>query len=276
MLKVEGITKNYPGYAMSCSFEVKPGYITGFVGRNGAGKSTAFKAVLGLISIEEGKITLFGKSHTEITASDKERIGAVLSDSGFSSYLGIKDICHILKGSYRHFEEKKFLDGCRRFRLPADKKLKDFSTGMKAKLKLLAALSHKADFLLLDEPTAGLDVEAREEMLGCLRDYMDDGRAILISSHISTDLEKLCDDIYLIHNGRIMLHEDTDVLLSDYALLKVDEEQYRRLDKEYILYSKCENGVYRCFTSQKKFYMENYPQIVIESGKIDDLVLTVE
>ena len=126
----------------------------------------------------------------------------------------------------------------------------------------------------MDEPTAGLDVVARDELLDMLRTFMeqDEQRSILISSHISSDLETMCDDLYMIHEGRIILHEDTDVLLSDYALLKVNEEQYRRLDTQYLLCSRKESYGYSCLTNQKQFYLENYPEIAIEKGSIDNVV----
>ena len=145
---------------------------------------------------------------------------------------------------------------------------------MKAKLKVLVAISHNARLLLLDEPTAGLDVIARDELLDLLRSFMeqDEERSILISSHISGDLESLCDDLYMIHDGKIVLHEDTDVLLSDYALLKVNTEQYETLEKQYILKVKKESFGYCCLTDQKQFYLDNYPQIVIENGTIDNVI----
>ena len=145
---------------------------------------------------------------------------------------------------------------------------------MKAKLKVLVAVSHRAKLLIMDEPTAGLDVIARDELLEMLREFMekDESLSILISSHISSDLESLCDDLYMIHQGRIILHEDTDVLLSDYALLKVDDQQYSMLDKQFILRSKRETYGYSCLTNQKQYYMENYPKIVVEKGSIDELI----
>ena len=160
------------------------------------------------------------------------------------------------------------------FELPKNKKIKEFSTGMKAKLKVIVAMSHQAKLLILDEPTAGLDVIARDELLDMMRDYMaeDDQRSILISSHISSDLETICDDFYMIHNGHVIMHEDTDVLLSDYALLKVDFKQFEQLDKDYILKSKKESYGYSCLTNQKQYYKENYPDIVIENGHIDDVM----
>lgn len=143
---------------------------------------------------------------------------------------------------------------------------------MKAKLKVLIAISHEAPLLVLDEPTAGLDVIARDEILDLLRDYMEEeGRGILISSHISSDLESICDDIYMIHDGRILFHEDTDVILSDYGILKVEDEMYESLEKEFILCVKEESYGYCCLTSKRQFYEENYPAVIAEKCGIDEI-----
>lgn len=274
MLKIEHMKKNYNNFSLDCSMKVMPGCVTGLIGQNGAGKSTTFKAILGLISIEDGQVTILGKDLKSFTAKDKEKLGVVLSDSGFSGYLTIKDIISILKNSYDDFDYTFFKEQAEKFCLPFDKKIKDFSRGMKAKLKVLVAVSHNANLLILDEPTAGLDVIARDGLLEMLRDYMekDENHSILISSHISSDLESLCDDIYMIHEGKIILHEDTDVLLGDYALLKVDEEQYKAFDKQFILRSKSESFGYSCLTNQKQYYLENYPKIAIEKGTIDSVI----
>lgn len=175
---------------------------------------------------------------------------------------------------YTKFDKSFFIEQVQRFQLPLDKRIKDFSTGMKAKLKVLVAISHNAKLLVLDEPTAGLDVIARDELLEMLREFMekDEERSILISSHISSDLETLCDDLYMIHDGKIILHEDTDVLLSHYALLKVDNQQYDELDKQFILCSKKEVYGYSCLTNQKQYFMENYPKIAIEKGTVDEVI----
>lgn len=275
MLKIENLQKNYDRFHLDCSLEVMPGCITGLIGQNGAGKSTTFKAALGLISADGGSIRIFGKDVRDLSKKDKEKIGVVLSDSGFSGYLSIKDIVPIMENMYDEFEKAYFLEQCEHFGLPIDKKIKEFSTGMKAKLKTLAAITHGATLLILDEPTAGLDVVARDELLQLLREYMekDEQNSILISSHISTDLEGLCDDLYMIHEGHMILHEDTDVLLSDYAVLKVREDQLARLDKQYILKAKKEAFGYSCLTNQKQFYMDNYPELTIEKGSIDELIM---
>lgn len=275
MLEIKNINKHYDHFTLDCSMEIKPGFITGLIGQNGSGKSTTFKAVLGLITIDSGSITIFDKNISELTAHDKQNIGVVLADSGFSGYLSIKDIIPVLSNLYDKFDKQKFLRQCQKLNLPLNKKIKEFSTGMKAKLKVIVACSHQAKLLILDEPTSGLDVLARDDILDLLRDYIseDETRSILISSHISKDLESLCDDLYMIDDGKIIMHEQTDLLLSDYAILKINEAQFKSLDSKYILKYKSENYGYQCLTNQKQFYLDNYPGIVIENGNIDDLIL---
>ena len=262
MLKIDNLKKRYDSFELDCSLQVKPGYITGLIGQNGAGKSTTFKAILGLINFDSGKITIFNKDIKDITILDKQKLGIVLSDSGFSGYLRIIDIIPVLSNLYNKFDKEFFIEQCHRLALPMNK------------VNMLVASSHDTERLMLDEPTAGLDVMARKEVLEMLREYMekDDKRAILISSHISSDLENLCDDLYMIDNGKIIFHEDSDVLLSNYALLKVDDKQFNQLDKQYILRYKKEGFGYSCLTNQRQFYMENYPNIVIEKGNIDELI----
>lgn len=277
MLKITDVKKDYGTFTLNCSMEVQPGMITGLIGANGAGKSTTFKAALGLIDIDGGEITMFGKDIYDLTTKDKEKIGVVLSDSGFSEYLTIKDVASIMRGMYGEFSTEDFLNQCKKFNLPLKKKIKEFSTGMRAKLKLLAAMSHGAELLILDEPTAGLDVVARQELLELLQDYLEQGekRSVLLSSHISGDLEMFCDDIYMIHEGNIILHEETDVLLDEYGVIKVDDEQYQKLDQKYLLRQKKESYGYRLLTNQRRFYQENNPELIVEKGSIDDVILMI-
>jgi len=277
MLEIKGVKKSYGEFQLDCSLNVEKGRITGLVGENGAGKSTVFKAVLGLISYDGGEIKILGKTPQELSEKEKEKeqMGVVLAEAGFSGYLKGKDVKAVLAKLYPKFEEEKFLQMCERYQIPLDKFLKEYSTGMKAKLNLIIALTHQADFLMLDEPTAGLDVGAREGMLDILRTYMEEEpeRSILISSHISSDLEHLCDDIYVIHKGKIVLHEEMDRILEKYAMLKVSEEQYQALDKNYILKERKENFGIACLTNEKQYYTENYPEIVVESGSLDQVIL---
>ena len=274
MLRLENVKKQYKEFTLDCSMEVKSGAVTGLIGTNGAGKSTTFKAILGLIHTDDGEITVFGKPVKELDMIDRANIGVALADSGFSGYLTINDLLPVLANLYKEFQRDEFVKMCEQFNLPMKKKIKEFSTGMKRKLHVIAAISHNAKLLILDEPTAGMDVIARDELLGLLREYMEvDGRSILISSHISSDLEGFCDDIYMIDQGKIIFHEETDVLLDEYALLKVTEEQFEKLDKDYILRHKKESFGYSCLTNEKQFYQENYPEIAIEKGSIDELMM---
>ena len=213
---------------------------------------------------------MLGKPERELQESDRQELGVVLSDAGFSEYLQVKDVIDVMKSMYPNFEKDCFISRCEQFQIPLDKKIKEFSTGMKAKLKVLLALSHDAKFLIMDEPTAGLDVAAREDVLDLLREYMEEKeeRAILISSHISSDLEGLCDDLYMIHNGKIVLHEETDVLLGEYAVLKVDEEQYQTLDKQYILSRKKEAFGYQLLTRMKGMLVKDFCILKLQKNAV--------
>ena len=275
MVEIDKLVKQYGDVCLDISLEIPDGVITGVIGKNGAGKSTMIRSILGLIKPTSGQVKVFDKDVNLLTKSDKYDIGVAMAESGFSMYLSAKDIAGILKKMYPRFNEDFFMDKCKQLGLPMDKKIKDYSTGMKAKLRVLVATSHEARLLILDEPTAGLDVEARNEILDMLRQYMteDESRSIIISSHISSDLEGLCDDIYLIHNGKLLLHEEIDNIMSSYALVKVDECDYDAIDKTYFLTSKKESFGYVCLTNQKQYYIENYPKVVVENGSIDELIL---
>lgn len=270
MVKLDQVKKQYNDFCLNCSIEIPKGQVTGVIGRNGAGKTTMFKAILGLIKIDGGNVKLFEKDVHELTVQEKQKIGAVLADSGFCGYLSIKDYVPMLAAMYSDFSKEKFVSECERMQLPIKKKIKDFSSGMKRKLQILTAMSHNADLLVLDEPTVGLDVIVRDEILEMLQDYMKtEEKSIIISSHISSDLEGICDDIYMIDKGNIVMHEDTDVILGNYGLIKVTRGQFEKLDKTYLINSFEADFGYNCITNQKQFYLENYSDIVIENGSLD-------
>lgn len=275
MVSILNLKKNYGDFSLDITMDILKGRITGLIGKNGAGKSTAIKAIIGLLSPDGGSIKVFGKNPMELKPEDKKDIGVALADSGFSGYLTISDIAKILDKMYDDFDKDIFLKKCNRCGLKQDKQIQKFSTGMKAKLRVLVALSHNANLLIMDEPTAGMDIEARIEIMDIIREYMaeKEERSVLITSHIATDLEGLCDDVYLIDNGKIVLHEDTDVILSDYAVMKIEEKDIGKIDQSFILSRKSEYFGYRCLTNQKQYYIENYPGIVIEKCGIDDLIL---
>lgn len=263
MININHLKKSYGSFTLECSLKVPKGMITGIIGMNGAGKTTLFKSILGINSIDEGNIEI----------PDKQDIGVVLADAFFSEFFTIKDIISILEVSYQRFEKNLFLQYCHQFELPLDKPIKTFSTGMLAKLKIIVSMTHHASLLILDEPTLGLDIIARESILELLRDYIEKEEcSILISSHISSDLEELCDDIYVIDQGHIILHEEMDRILSNYGLIKVSKEDYEALDKNYITALLKEPYGYLLLTDQKQFYLDNYPHIVIENNHLDQMI----
>ena len=274
MIKINQLKKSYPDFDLNVSMNIKKGLVTGLIGKNGSGKSTIYKSILDLIQIDDGSITILNKDKDDLSIEDKNKIGIVLSDSFYSSYLTIKDLKKILKASYLSFDDSYFTSKVNLYQLPWDKQIRSFSFGMKSKLKIICALSHNAQLLLLDEPTLGLDVIARDEILDLLREFMekDENHTILISSHISNDLEHLCDYVYMIDDGNILLEEEMDALLSCYGILKVDNKQMTEMDLSYILRKKKEVFGYTLLTNQKQFYLENYPDIAIEKGSIDQII----
>lgn len=275
MIIMDDVVVEYPKFTLNVSLQLQPGQISGIVGENGAGKSTTFKTILGLVENSKGSVQVFGKDNRKINRKDRENIGVTLSESFFSSMFTVNDIKKVQKACYPAFQEAFFDDLCQRLDVPVDMKVKEFSTGMKAKIKVISAITHSADLLLLDEPTAGLDVGARTQILELLQEYLDEdeNRSIFISSHILTDLQTLCDDLYFIHKGKIILHEDTDVLLDYYGILSVTEKEYQQLDKDYFIRVHREAFGYKILTKERNYYQDNYPNIVVEKPTIDEITL---
>ena len=207
LAELKGIKKSYGAFQLDVTMQLEEGRITGVVGKNGAGKSTTFKAMLGLIHTEGGTMRLLGQDGPIDSPKRKQQVGVVLSGSTFCGALTGKQVCGIMESLYDAFDRNWFQEQCRRLAIPLDRKITEFSTGMRAKLKVLLALSYKARLLILDEPTAGLDVVARETILDLLRSYMEqEGRGILISSHILSELADLCTSIGVI-NGGVMVQQ---------------------------------------------------------------------
>ena len=273
LVQLEHVRKKYGSFTLELNMQIPENQIIGLIGANGAGKSTTFKLILGIIRPDQGNVEIFGRNVAELGAEEKQEIGAVFSDSGFSEYLKVQQLIPAMKRFYPDFLEEEFCERCEKFQIPLNKQIKEFSTGMKAKLNVLLALSHDSRLLILDEPTAGLDVVAREELLDLLREYMETPRrSIVISSHISGDLEHFCDDLYMIHEGKIVLHEETDRILEEYGFLKMSEKEYKELDKEYLLRVRKESFGYSALTNQRAYYLENYPMIVNEKGSVDEVL----
>ena len=238
--EIINLNKAYKGFALkNINLSLPKGYIMGFVGANGAGKSTTMGCLLGMIKPDSGSIKIFDKDIKNITAADKEKIGIVMDGCPFAEVLNIKDIRRIVSSIYRTFDKAKFDSLVSRFGLPENKPVKDFSTGMRAKLNIAVALSHNAQLLVLDEATSGLDPVVRDEILDILQDFVcDEEHSILISSHITSDLEKICDYIAFIRNGQIVFVENKDDLKEKYALIHCTKQQFESVDTAAVVGAK--------------------------------------
>ncbi len=232
-IEIKNLTKKFKGFALdNVSISLPTGCIMGLIGENGAGKSTVIKSILGIIHPDGGEINIFGK---EPTAEMKNDIGVVLDEIGIPMQFNIKNVDSIMKNVFTNWNSDVFYDYIKKFNLPDKKAFKTFSKGMKMKLGIAVALSHDAKLLILDEPTSGLDPLVRDEIIDIFNDFTrNETHSILISSHIVSDLEKICDYITFIHNGKITLCEEKDILLEKYGFINTSEEVLAGLDKSAV------------------------------------------
>lgn len=236
-VEVKELTKKFKGFTLDhVSFSLPAGCIMGLVGENGAGKSTTLKLLLNMIQKDGGRITILGKDEKNI---DKNEIGVVFDECRFHESFTAKDINQVLKSIFQRWNEQQFFDYLNRFEVPSNKKLKEFSRGMKMKISIAAAVSHDAKLLLLDEPTSTLDPVVRDEMLDIFYDFIsDEQHSIIISSHIVSDLEKVCDYIAFMHKGKMILCEEKDRLLQECRLAQMSEAEFSAIDKDEIIGSR--------------------------------------
>ena len=235
-IEVRGLVKTYKDFKLDhVDLTLPGGCILGLIGENGAGKSTLIKCLLGIIFKNEGTIHILGRDADKELADIKEDIGVVLDEVGIPDTFKYKHINSIMKNTFKNWDEKQFDEYMDKFSLPRDKKFKDFSRGMKMKMGIAIALSHKAKLLILDEATNGLDPVIRDEVTDIFYEFTrDEDHSILISSHIVSDLEKLCDYISFIHKGQVLLNEEKDVLLEQFAILSCTEAELAELDQSAI------------------------------------------
>lgn len=273
-VEVQGLTKRYPGFTLDhVSFAVPSGSIVGFIGENGAGKSTTMKAVLNLIRRDEGSVRLLGKEDGAEYPEIKEQIGVVFDESYFPDNLKIRDVDRIMRSIFRSWESGKFLDYCRRFGLPEKKIVKTFSRGMKMKLSIAAALSHQTKLLIMDEATSGLDPVVRNEILDLFQEFVqEEDHTVFLSSHITSDIERIADYILLIHKGRILLFEDKDMLLYEYGVARCSREQAQNLDKALIVGVRRSQFETEVLVRNRKAVKEQ-PDLVVDRASLEDILL---
>ncbi len=272
-IKIENLSKKYEDFELKdVSFNVPCGSIVGLIGENGVGKSTTIKAILDLTEKESGVVEILGSA--TLDKETKEHIGVVFEGNNFPEELNAKELNNVLKNIYKYWNEEKFYGLLYDFKLPIQKKIKDYSRGMKMKLAILVALSHGTKLLILDEATNGLDPIIREEILDILLDFIqDETHTVLCSSHITSDLEKIADYIVFIKNGTVFLNASKDELIYEYGILKCKKEDFDKIDKEDIItYIKREN-IYEILIYNKKEKKNKYKDLNIDKVSLDDIML---
>ena len=239
-LEIKNVSKSFSGFCLdNISLTLPSGCIMGLIGENGAGKSTTIKLILDMLHKDSGTITILGKDNDKNISLIKEDIGVVMDEVGMPECLTAKQVGNVMKHTFRNWNEAEYARLLQKLSLPDNKPFKDFSRGMKMKLGIAVAMSHGAKLLLLDEPTSGLDPVVRDEVVDMFYDFTrDESHSILISSHIVSDLEKLCDYVAFLHKGNLLLCEEKDVLLSEYGIIHCTVEQLSAIDKKVIKYKK--------------------------------------
>ena len=237
-IELKGLIKEYPGFRLgSLDLTLPSGSIMGLVGENGAGKSTTIKLIMNAIKRDAGSVSVLGVDNQSRAFSGiKEDIGVVLDEAYYPEVLNSRDVGCVMAKTYRHWEPDTYENYLQRFGLPQDKAFRDYSRGMKMKLAIAVALSHQAKLLILDEATSGLDPMVRDEILDIFNEYTrQEDRSILLSSHIVSDLEKICDYIAFLHKGQLLLCEEKERLLEEYALVRLSRERLADLPENSVV-----------------------------------------
>ena len=275
VLEIKNLCKNYKGFTLKkINIELPKGMIMGLIGENGAGKSTTIKAILNVIYPDCGEITIFGMSNQQNEKQIKEDIGVVLDDSFLSEYLNPNDLNQIMKNMYKNWDEKLYFQYIEDFKLPKNQIAKEYSSGMKMKLKIAVALSHHPKLLILDEPTSGLDPVARNEILDIFQDFIqDEEHSILVSSHITSDLEHIADYITFIHQGEIVLSKTRDELLEKYGIVKCSKEDFEKIDKTDFVRYKKNRYEYDILIENKSEFRQKYKALIIDKPSLEDIML---
>lgn len=231
-LEIRDLCKSYPGFSLqNLTLTLPQGCIMGLIGKNGAGKSTTIRLILEMAQKDSGSIRILGKDNTENISLAKEDIGVVLDEVGFPECLTAQQVGNIMKNTYRNWDMDVYKKYMKELALPENKEFKEFSRGMKMKLGIAMALSHNPKILILDEATSGLDPVIRDEVLDIFSEFTrDENHAVLMSSHIVSDLEKICDYIAFLHKGRLLLCEEKDRIMEEYGILRCSADQLAELD----------------------------------------------
>ena len=272
-LTVSGLTKTYQDFVLDrVSFSVPSGSIVGLIGENGAGKSTTINAALGLIQKEAGHVSILGREGLD--SGTKEEIGVVFDGSNYPEILSPRRLNAVMKNIYRSWDETAYFRLLKRFSLPPEKRIKQFSKGMKMKLAISVALSHHSKLLILDEATSGLDPVIRDDILDMLLDFVqDEDHSILVSSHITSDLEKIADYIVFIHEGRVVFSKPKDELMEQYGIIKCGAAQFDALEKTDVIAYRKMDYEWQVLVAGREKIQKKYPRAMVVPAAIDEIML---
>lgn len=271
-IEIRGLCKHYKGFSLdNLNLDLPYGCVLGLVGENGAGKSTTIRLIMDALERDGGTISVLGEDNRSKEFLDlKEDIGVVLDETFVPEVISAKQLGKVMAGTYKNWDQSAYDGWVKRFELPPDKKFKDYSRGMTMKLGIAAALSHHPRLLLLDEATGGLDPMVREELLEVFADFAaEDGHAVLLSSHIVSDLERICDYIAFLHKGKLVLCEEKDVLLDKYGILKCSKEQLSNIPEEAIHGKRI--GTYGVEALVEREFMPR--DAVVDRASLEDIIL---
>ena len=273
-IEVRGLCKHYRDFSLrDVSFTVPGGSIMGFIGENGAGKTTTIKSILGLLHTDGGSISVLGRDPVTDRRAIGQDIGVVLDGSFFYEGMRAKDISAVMSRLHSRWDKESFASYCKRFALPMEKPFKEFSKGMRAKLALTTALAHHPKLLVLDEATSGLDPVVRSEMLDLFLEFIqDEEHSILLSSHITSDLEKVADYITFIHAGKIVFSKTKDDILEQYGVVKCEKARAAALDGALFLGRRVSNFDAELLVDNRPEVARLYPGILTEQATIDDIM----
>ena len=274
ILEVKNLCKKYNQFELkNVNLTLPKGMIMGLIGENGAGKTTTIKSILNLTN-STGEINIFGLNVKKYDKKIKEDIGVVLNENFFSEYLNPKDINKIMKNIYKNWDEKLYFKYLEDFKLPQNKISKEFSSGMKMKLKIAVVLAHHPKLLILDEPTSGLDPVARSEILDIFQDFIQNGEnSIFVSSHITSDLEHIADYITFINDGKIVLSKTRDELLEEYGIVKCSKAEFEKINKKDYVKYKVNRYEYDVLVENKSEFKRKYDFNVIDKPTLEDIML---
>ena len=274
-IEISDLTKKYSGFTLdNISFNVPKGSIMGFIGQNGAGKTTTIRSLLNIIGIDKGEIKLLGLDYLKNEQEIKERISVVFDELPFQDIFTAKDMARIFEGIYPQWDNAVYTQYLDRFRLPKNKKIGEFSKGMKMKLQIACALSHNAELLVMDEATTGLDPVVRDEILHIFMEYLQDGeRSILMSSHITSDLEKIADSVTFIDKGKLLISGYKDDILESHGILKCDKSELGNIDPKDIVSIRMNNYGAEVMLSDRQSASYRYSGAIIDPASLDDIML---